>query len=420
MIRAAALLTVLVSSATGGADGPSYHTTISGDGRLVTFMSLARNLVPGDRNGQYDVFVRDLDAGTTVVASRSSSGRGSQTANGRSSWPVLSRDGRFVAFQSFASDLVEHDANKRADVFVRDLRKGTTRVVSLAVRAGTRTGNHGSYDPSISAGGRFVAFQSFASNLVRGDRNRRPDIFVRDLRTGVTRIASSPGAGGQGADRGSDNPSISADGRFVAFESGATNLVPGDRNSASDVFVRDLRGGATQLVSRAERGHTTGAGPSYMSSISADGRFVAFASRADDLAPGDRGGAEDVFVRDLRTGVTRLVSARTSAARVAAGRARTIYPSISADGRLVAFHSDASDLVAGDSNDAGDVFVRDLATGTTRLVSRDGAGDAGANGYSGGPSIAADGSFVAFASVATDLVEGDTNRYADIFRSALR
>ena len=410
------------SGSQGLANGDSFHTTISGDGRLVTFMSYADNLVPGDNNGQYDIFVRDVRTGSTVVASRSSGGV-TPDSNGRSSWPAISANGRYVAFQSFATNLVHGDTNGRADIFVRDLRTGATRLVSRPNGRAAGLGNGNSLDPAISANGRFVAFQSFASNLVGGDGNGRADVFVRDVRTGRTRLVSSrshrPGVPGDGE---ADNPSISKRGRYVAFESTAGNLVHGDDNHAEDVFVHDLHSGSTRLVSRARRGESsTGNGPSYMASISGDGRIVAFASRARNLVPRDNDGAEDVFVRDMFTGAMKLISGRIRSGRATVARSnRTIYPSISASGRYVAFHSDRNDISPGDSNAIGDVFVRDRQTGVTTLVSRpNGSGTALGNDYSGGPSISADGRFVAFASIATNLVEGDTNHVSDVFRRAL-
>jgi Tol biopolymer transport system component len=413
--------TLLVSRPSGNtalADAHSFHTTISGTGRFVTFMSEADNLVPGDDNNQFDIFVRDATTGTTVVASRSS-GTGPPDSNGRSAWPAIAADGRYVAFQSYADNLVPGDTNGRADVFVRDLRTGTTQLVSRPNGSTSGHGNGDSLDPAISADGRFVAFQSFASNLVGGDTNGRADVFVRELRTGVTRLVSGPSRGGA-ADGEADNPALSAGGRYVAFESNAPNLAPGDRNHSEDVFLRDVRTGSTRLVSRAHgSGLRTGNGPSYMASISAGGRMVAFASRASDLVGGDTDRAEDVFVSNMDTGVTRLVSVRRGGGG-GSGNDRTIYPSISADGRYVAFHSDANDLVPGDSNHTGDVFVRDLRTGTTSLVSRpSGSQTAAADNYSGGPSISADGRYVAFASTANDLVPGDTDQVVDIFRRQL-
>ena len=408
--HAASAPTVLVSRPEPGgaasANGSSYHTTISGTGRFVTFMSLADNLVPRDSNQQYDIFVRDVSDARTLLVSRPSGTTG--FSNGRSSWPAIAAGGRFVAFQSFATNLVDGDHNGHADVFVRDLRGLSTRVVS---RANGAFGNGDSLDPAISRNGRFIAFQSFAGNLVPGDDNARADVFLRDMRTGSTRLVSRPTAAGAIAAGGdSDNPAMSPDGRFIAFESSAGNLAGRDTNGVEDVFVRDVKRGTTRLVSRARDG-ATGNGPSYMASISANGRYIAFASRASNLVASDDNGAEDVFVRDMRTGRTTLVSPHANGGT----SARTIYPSLSGDGQLVAFHSDANDIVPGDRNGVGDVFVRDLRARRTVLLSA--GGDAASDDYSGGPAMSADGRYVAYASLATNLVDQFSGHHANIFRT---
>ena len=184
-------------------------------------------------------------------------------------------------------------------MFVRDLRSGTTRRVSLA-SDGTQA-NDFSENPAISADGRYVAFDSVASNLVPGDTNQPSDVFVRDLRSGTTRLVSLAMNGAQANDS-SDYPAISADGRYVAFRSFATNLVPGGTNGSEDVFVRDLRSGTTRRVSVAPGGRQAN-GESFTPAISADGRYVAFDSSASNLVPGDTNHASDVFVRDLRPGL---------------------------------------------------------------------------------------------------------------------
>ena len=354
-------------TAAAQSNGNSYHASVSADGRFVAFQSDASNLAADDRNEDYDIFVRDMERGSTHLATPRAGG--GATAAGRSTWPAMSGNARFVAYQSFAADLVPGDRNRAADIFVRDLRTGRTRRIG---------GNGGSFDPAISADGRVVAFQSFADDLTPGDRSRGPDVFARDMRTGATdRISPSGGA---------DNPSLSPDGRWVAFE------------ATGRVLLHDRRTGRTTLVS--------GRGSSYQPSVSATGRFVAFVARS--------AGREDIFVRDLRRRVTHLVTARRPGARTG----RTIYPSLSADGRWVAFHSDDSNLVAGDVNDEGDVFLRDLRGRTTRIASR--RASEAANGYSGGPVMTPDARFAVFASEATNLVADDHNAHADVFRATLR
>jgi Tol biopolymer transport system component len=289
--------------------------------------------------------------GSTPTVKRVNVSSAGAEANGFSFNPSVSADGRFVAFDSEASSLVAGDLNGASDVFVHDRRTGRTRRVS--VRSTGAEGNDESFSPSVSADGRFVAFDSDASTLVAGDLNGAGDVFVHDRRTGrTTRVSlNSAGAGGNGE---SINPSISAGGRFVAFQSSASNLVAGDDNGFSDVFVRDRRTGRTRRMSLRSSG-AEGNNGSVDPSVSADGRFVAFQSLASNLVAGDANDVGDVFVRDRRMGRTSRVSVSSAGAE---GDNGSVDPSISADGRLVAFVSDASNLVAGDGNGILDVFVR--------------------------------------------------------------
>src|SRR6476661_3251922 len=315
--------------------------------------------------------------------------------------PAISADGRFVAFYSEASNLVPEDTNGKPDIFVRDRLTNTTTRVSVD-SAGNQA-NSFSNDPSISADGRFVAFTSGASNLVPGGTNNTSDIFVRDTLTNTTTRVSVDSAGNQG-NRDAYGASISADGRFVAFESFASNIVPGDTNNTSDIFVRDVLTNTTTRVSVDAAGNQ-GNFLSGSASISGDGRFVAFGSNSSNLVPGDPNNRDEIFVRDLSTNTTTRVSV-DSAGNLGNGYSYT--PSISADGRFVAFYSDATNLVPGDdTNSSRDILVRDRLTNTTTRVSVDSTGNQ-ANSSSFAPSISADGRFVAFYSEATNLVPGDT------------
>ena len=281
--------------------------------------------------------------------------------------------------------------------------------------------------PSISANGRYVAFVSDASNLVNGDRNFGfSDVFVHDRRTRRTTrvsLSSAEKEANAGDPYYQAQPSISANGRFVAFGSGASNLVTGDHNGMFDAFVRDRETGKTTRVSISSAG-AEGNRDSYLPSISASGRFVAFSSGAGGLVTGDHNGGFDVFVRDRRTGKTTRVSVN-SAEQEAYSQDPVfgVYsqePSISANGRYVAFYSNASNLVRADRNGVPDVFVRDRRTGRTTRVSLSSA-EAEANGFSGRPSISADARFVTFVSDAANLIDGDRNRRQDIFvRGPLR
>jgi Tol biopolymer transport system component len=386
------------------ANGLSFSPAISADGRFVAFQSEASNLVAGDTNGVGDVFVRDRKL---QVTERISVGPGGQQANGNSHSPAISANGRFVAFLSGASNLVAGDTNGIGDVFVRDRVAQVTRRISVG--PGGQQANRGSQDTAISADGRFVAFISFASNLVAGDTNGIGDVFVRDRVAQVTeRISVGPG--GQQANRASLDTAISAHGRFVAFRSSATILVAGDTNGHADVFVRDRVAQLTQRVSVGAGGHQANSG-SFVPANSANGRFVTFYSAASNLVAGDTNGTFDVFVRDRRAQLTRRVSVGPGGQQA---NNDSFEPAISADGRFVAFWSNASNLVVGDTNGFTDVFVRDRAAQLTRRVSVGPGGQQG-NESSFDTVISADGRFVAFVSYASNLVPGDTNHWEDVF-----
>jgi len=386
------------SVATGGAQGNFYSVavSISGDARYVAFQSAASNLVASDTNGTSDVFVRDVQAGTTELGSMAAGGI---PANYGGSFPSISADGRFLAFQSFATNLDAGDTNGNGDVFVRDLQLGTVERVSRP--SGPGQGDDESMQPAISADGRFVAFVSRASNLVAGDSNGSIDVFVRDRQNGTTERVSVSTGGAQ-ANQDCVQAAISADGRFVAFDSTATNLVAGDTNNVTDVFVRDRQLGTTERVSVTTAGAQVFS-PSGNGSISADGRFVAFESLAVDLVAADTDNSSDIFLRDRRFGTTVAVALEYRESR---------RPSISADARFVAFDSIQLWFPAADT--VPDIFVNDRQTGTTTQASVDPHG-MGGNSHSIAPAISADGRFVAFDSLADNLVPGDTNFHRDVF-----
>ncbi len=403
---------VSVDSAGAEGNGTSFQGfSISADGRFVAFLSYATNLVAGDTNGVADIFVRDRATGTTERVSVDSAGA---AGNGSSFEGSISVDGRFVAFDSAATNLVAGDTNGVADIFVRDRATGTTERVS--VDSAGAEGNGASSVAAISADGRFVAFLSYATNLVAGDTNGVADIFVRDRATGTTERVSVDSLGTQ-ADGESNtfSTSISADGRFVAFSSDAANLVVGDTNGVGDIFVRDRSAGTTERISVDSAG-AQGNGSSNRPSISADGRFVAFNSDADNLVVGDSNGLMgrlDIFVHDRATGTTQRVSIDSAGAE---GNGSSNRPSISADGRFVAYRSSSDNLVAGDTNGTFDIFVHDRAAGTTERISVDSLGTQG-NGVSNATAISVDGRFVALYSEATNLVAGDATE-SEIFSSA--
>jgi Tol biopolymer transport system component len=326
------------------------------------------------------------------------------------SLPNISANGRYIAFQSSASNLVADDTNHSDDVFLRDSLTGRTKRLSVDTLG--IEGNGRSGFASTSADGRYIAFVSLASNLVPGDTNAVDDIFVSDSRKDtVERV--SVGEGGRQANRRSFTPAISADGRYVAFYSEASNLVERDTNHTGDVFVRDRTTGTTERVSvNSDENQGNGDCYSYIA-ISPNGRHVTFGSRATNLVAGDTNGMPDAFLHDRWTHTTERVSVGNGGNQ--GNSYTTSAPAISADGRYVAFASMSSNLVEGDLNGwKSDVFVRDRRTGTTERVSVDSAGHEG-NDISGLPRISADGRYVAFASYASNLADEDSNGFPDIF-----
>ena len=394
-----------VSTAADGTQGDnsSLLPSLSADGTKVAFLSDADNLVPGDTNGAEDLFVKDLATGATTRVSTASDGTQS---NADSLNPSLSADGTKVLFQSSADNLVPGDTNGAIDVFVKDLATGATTRVSTAAD-GTQS-NANSVVPAFSADGTKVAFASLADNLVPGDTNGTADVFVKDLATGATTRVSTAADGTQGNGL-SFAPSLSADGTKIVFDSAADNLVPGDTNGTTDVFVKDLATGAITRVSTAADG-TQADSFSQFAALSADGTKVVFDSDADNLVPGDTNGQLDVFVKDIATGAITRVSAAADGTQ---GNGLSQGRALSADGTRVAFESDADNLVPGDTNGGTDVFVRDLTTGTITRVSIAADGTQG-NGNSLTTSLSGDGTKVAFVTGATNLVPGDTNESADI------
>jgi Tol biopolymer transport system component len=404
---------VSVSSSGAQANLDSYAVAITPDGRYVAFTSIAKNLVSGDTNGTADAFVRDRQTGETTRVSITDSGEEAASSGAQEGGSVaqgISADGRYVVFRSDAPNLVA-GTNPRFNVFVRDRVRGRTTRVSVS--SADRAGNAFSQSASISADGRYVVFESQASNLVPADTNRARDIFIHDRQTGRTsRISvSSRMRQGNGA---SYSPAISADGRYVAFESQASNLVPRDSNRNTDIFVRDRRTGRTSRASVSSRS-SQGNGPSQAPAIGGDGRYVAFASQASNLVAKDTNRGWDIFVRDRLTDRTRRVSVSSRGAQAN----RYSGPlSISPDGRYVAFESLASNLVALDRNKHVDVFVHDDKTGQTVLGSLGARGNQG-NNYSNvgvlGDALSTKGRYLVFYSRASNLVARDTNGSSDVF-----
>jgi Tol biopolymer transport system component len=408
---------VSFSSAGAQADRDTYAAAISADGRYVVLNSIARNLVPGDTNDASDLFVHNRAGGQTTRISVSTGGL---QGNGSSDSAAMSANGRYIVFASTASNLVDGDTNHASDVFLHDQASGVTTRLSVS-RSG-RQANGPSAMPAISADGRYVAFQSFASNLVRGDTNGLTDAFVRDLATGKTTRVSLTSRGRQARCNigycESTEPVLSEHGRYVAFQSSATNLVRHDTNRLGDVFVRDRRTGKTTRMSVDSRGRQGGGdrtnNGSNAPAISGNGRYVVFHSADSNLVRGDTNGVFDIFVHDRRTGRTTRVSVSSSGAQ--ANQESLGAVSISSDGRYIAFTSLASNLVAGDANEITDVFLRDDAAGTTTLASLGQAGNQGDDASSAtGVAFSANDRYLAFSSWAANLVVGDTNIVADAF-----
>lgn len=395
---------VSVNALSDTAAGSSSSGSVSADGRYVAFVSTASTLVPGQNSQFSDIFVRDR---LTLTNERVSVALSGAQTNGDSSQPSVSADGRFVAFTSKASNLVAGDNNGKSDIFVRDRLTGKTELVSVDYRGVPTKGV--SWGPSISADGRYVAFVAEADLVVPEETgNGVDDVFVRDRQTGQTEWVSValnyiPNTSG-----GGESASISADGRYVAFYSPFRLL---GEQKGTGIFVRDRQAGQTEWVSVPLSG--LGANGSHgLPVISANGRYVAYSSTASNLVPGDSNGTRDIFVRDRQTGQTERVSVASNGAQA---NDQSEQPSISADGRYVAFWSDATNLVADDTNGYRDVIVRDREKGDTQRASVASNGLQG-DSRSDAPAMSADGRYVAFSSYATNLVPNDPDIGApDVF-----
>jgi WD40-like Beta Propeller Repeat len=406
---------VSINSAGQQGNGPSGGAVVNSDGNYIAFSSNATNLAGGITTGQ--VYLRDKIRGVTELVSKAVGG---PLPNGRALDPDISDDGRFIAFQSFASNLVSGDTNGVDDVFVKDQVAGTVKRVSVS-SSGSQ-GNDTSFQPAISGDGRYIAYGSRASNLVSGDTNGVADIFVHDRVFGTTTRASV-GTTGVQSNRDSSNPSLSRDGAKVAFDSPASNLIAGaDTNGTTDVFVAS-RTGVILRASQSSFGQE-GNSSSRNAAISGDGRAVAYESSASNLVSGDTNGRRDVFHHDLITRLTnRVVNGRNSGLINDPGNGDSGGAAISHTGRIVAFHSAATNLVSADPNGAVlDVFVANLdrplgAQNTLASVSTAGAA---ANGASAIPDLSSNNQVVTFHSQASNLVAGDTNGTLDAFARTLQ
>jgi len=404
MTGAPAVVLASISADLTAANGASSAPAISSDGRFVAFVSSASNLVTGDTNSVADIFLYDKQTGSTQRVSVSSQG---DQANGASTSPAISADGRYIVFTSSASNLVSADTNAFDDIFVYDRQLQTTQRVSVD-GAGAQA-NDRSQSPAISADGRFIAYASRANNLSANDNNSAYDIFRYELANGaVARV--SVGNEGNSANFFSDYPALSSDGRFVVFSSVATNLVENDTNNETDVFVRDLTNSTTTRVSLSNLG-AQAQGTSQKAAISSDGRYIAFESSASNLVADDTNSVSDVFLRDTLLSTTTRASISSTGIE---SNGISNLVSLSGDGQLVAFSSVASNLVPNDTNNSADVFVFGVASASTQRLSLTNT-RAQANASSTAPAISSDGRFIAFSSAATNLITGDDNALNDIY-----
>lgn len=431
---------MMISVAADGSPGNGNTYTLpamSADGRYVAFSSDSTNLVSGSATGFSDIYVRDTcinaPVGCSPITTRVSVATDGTLANGNSRSPLISSDGRYVAFDSSASNIVPSDTNGQSDVFIRDTCAGVVACSPSTFRVSVANdgseANNDSRTASISANGRYVTFHSLATNLVAGDTNGKIDVFVRDTCLGAdtgcspsTYIVSVSTDGTQG-NSDSFHQAISGNGRFVAFKSFATNLVSSDTNNQPDVFVRDTCAGATGCtpstfrVSVATNGSQANDHLDLLPAIDYAGRIVAFTSFATDLVANDTNGEADVFIRDTCAGVAGCTP---STSRVSIGadgsqaNGGSTDPAVSGDGRFIAFDSLATNLVPGGTNAPKSVFVRDTCLGTSRctpatiLVSRAENGSEG-NGESLDPALSANDQYVVFVSTATNLVTSGSN-----------
>jgi len=417
------------STNTGLPSGDSFSPLLTPDGRFAIFTSRGMNLVDGlaDANGVPDLFMRDLENQRTIPITVHYSG--TSTPAGPSSTvfnPAISSDGRYVAFESASPQIVQTPANAVSDVFVRDTVAGTNILVSVSASGGSANGP--SYSPLISADGRYVAFRARASNLVLGGVTNET-VYLRDLQNRTTSVIPSPiptfGLDGRsitildGIVLGTgflEPSSFSRNGQFEAYLSNSEGARTNSRSGTFQVYLKDYQTGTTNLVSRNESG---GAGwcDGSLPAVSANGRFVVFESMDGSLVPNDNNQSMDVFLFDGSDNHVELVSSRDPNRPVSSANGFNSFftAGLSEDGQKVAFISWASNLVGNDGNSNQDLFVYDFATGSNRAVSVNFAGTGTAAGFSADPALSGDGLHLAFASTASDVMQGDTNLVRDVF-----
>jgi Tol biopolymer transport system component len=401
---------VSVTASGGEAQFGGSNASISANGMFVAFDSKSDDLVPGDQDGKYDVFVRDVARGKTIRASAAPSG---DEPNLHYYSARISANGRWVTF------IAEPPVGGPTPpgfyaVYLRDLRTGALTRVTTGLGGAEPDGD--STLPSVSADGRYVAFRSDATNLVEGDTNGNSDVFVYDHRTRSIVRASTDSTGREAVLGASATPFISASGRYVAFASASGDLVEGDVNGSLDCFVKDLRTGRTTRVSLPDGGSGEANGTCTDPQVSSNGRWVVFRSVASNLVSVHTSIQHQVYLRDVKAQTTRRLS---GPADDTDGNGRTLGLCITPNGRFVAFSSLSDNLTAGDTNQDYDVFVRDLRRGTLVRASV-GPGGRELNGTSNFPSLSANGRTLAFHSAATNLADDDLNGSFDVFVVRLR
>jgi Tol biopolymer transport system component len=400
--------TQLVSVSSDGVQGNmfSVRPEISSDGRVIAFISMANNLSPLVTSPNMNIYVRRVDKKTTSLGSMAKNVR----ARGVSVDPAISGDGRYIAFSSDATNLVDQSSRGHKQIYVVDITDGKVTLASTGEDG--MVGDDDSASPSLSNDGRYVAFMSKAAGLAKGCGGVAEHVYVRDIEKGVTVCVSNSNDGGD-ANGSSFHPSMSGNGKFVAFRSHASNLVGGKTNGFDNIYVKDLQSGATTLVSVADDKDPkiNPYGDSTQPSISYDGQRVAFAAYALGESKSAQDAVDQIYVRDLTSKRTYLVSRSDKGE---ASNALDAQPRISSDGNFVAFLSAATNLVRGQDNGGRNIYRYDLKSSRITLVSR-GLNGEQLNGNCFQPAISADGQVVAFRSNASNLVTGDNNFTDDVF-----
>ena len=394
-----------VSVAADGTEADYYSERpgMSPNGRYVVFKSRATNLIPGGTSGESLIFWKDRMTGQVRLASTNAHGEEAEDGCGN---PTVSADGRFVCFNTGSDNMHPEDDNSYGDVFVKDLKTGRVEWISQAPDGSEN--DDGSANAFITPSGRHVVFQSGSENLdPDGDANGGDrDIFVKDRKTGALMRVSEKADGTQ-ANNDCYNPAITPDGRFVSFKSYSNNLVSDDTNNRSDIFVKDRKTGEVERISTSDNDEEEGDGYCGCHHLSDDGRYVIFRSSSSNLVPGDNNGYYDVFVKDRRTGATERVSVAADGSE-ANSQSGGVW--ISGTGRFACFWSGATNLlgqIADKKRYDYQIFVKDRKTGAIARVSESAEGDPG-NDRSQAPFFTG-GSYIAFKSEASNLVPDDTN-----------